>query len=162
MTAKAVTVRDYVDIDKNGIIDLARQLQAHELAYYDRMKPVADIGEAYVTELRADVDKHKGRFLVARIAGRLVGYCTLLTHCDSSDEHDEIQYSFSYIGDLAVDQASRSQGVGSELIAACETIARAAGQKWLRLSVMAANTRARKFYAANGFNELLLRLEKPL
>ena len=75
MTAKAVTVRDYVDIDKNGIIDLARQLQAHELAYYDRMKPVADIGEAYVTELRADVDKHKGRFLVARNrrqAGRLL------------------------------------------------------------------------------------------
>ncbi|NMD09372.1 MAG: GNAT family N-acetyltransferase [Phyllobacteriaceae bacterium] len=162
MTAKAVTVRDYVDVDESGVIDLARQLQTHELAYYDRMKPVADIGEAYVAELRADVEKHRGRFLVAERAGKLVGYCTLLTHCDSSDEHDEIHFSYSYIGDLAVDKATRSQGVGAQLIATCEAVARDAGQKWLRLSVMAANTKARKFYATNGFSEHLIRLEKPL
>jgi ribosomal protein S18 acetylase RimI-like enzyme len=162
MIAAAVTIRDFGERDETGVIALARQLQKHELAYYGRMKPVDAMDAGYVAHLQADVHKHQGRFLVAELNERLVGYCTLLTHCDSSDEFDELLYTYAYVGDLVVAEDARGHGVGALLIAECEASARAAQQKWLRLSVMAANTKARRFYAAQGFAEHLILLEKPL
>ena len=52
--------------------------------------------------------------------------------------------------------------VGAALLDACEDLARAAGQRWLRLGVLAANERARAFYARQGYGEILLTLEKRL
>ena len=144
------------------VVALVRELQAYESAIYDRMKPVDEIGPWYVDKVKADVVKHNGRFLVAEEGRKLLGCASLLAEVTSADDPDEILYSYAYVGDLAVTMSHRGQGVGRALIEECEKIARAAGQKWLRLGVIAANQSAREFYNRMGLEEKFLTLEKKL
>ncbi len=162
MSSRPVTIRDYRESDEAGVIALARELQVQERTTFDRMKPEGDIGAAYVAAMMADVRAHDGRFLVAERDGMLLGYCTLLTRRDSSEEHDEVFYTYSHVSDLTVAGPERGAGIGADLLAACETIAREAGQKWLRLNVQAANSGARRFYDRHGYRELLTLMEKAL
>lgn len=157
-----MTIREYQDSDEPAVIVIARQLQKHESSFYDRLIPPGDIGTEYVERLKADVRAHGGRFLVAEADGRIVGYATLLTNVTSEGERDEVLYSFSNIDDLAVLESHRNHGIGRKLVTACEKIARDAGQRWIRLGVLAKNEGARRFYSHLGFEELGLWLEKPI
>lgn len=162
MKGLTVTIRDYRESDEAEVIALARELQVQERSTFDRMKPEDEIGPAYVAAMLGDVREHDGRFLVAERDGTLLGYCTLLTRRDSSEEHDEVFYTYSHVSDLTVAGRERGAGIGADLLAACETIAREAGQKWLRLNVQAANSGARRFYDRHGYRELLTLMEKAL
>jgi ribosomal protein S18 acetylase RimI-like enzyme len=156
------TIREYKDSDEAQVIALVRELQVHEMAYFDRMKPVEAIGPWYVDKLKADTAEHKGCILVADGGTELLGYAAFLTEVTSADEPDEILYSYAFVSDLAVKASHRGQSVGRALIEECERIARAAGQKWLRLGVLADNQGARKFYSRMGLEEKFLTLEKKL
>jgi ribosomal protein S18 acetylase RimI-like enzyme len=157
-----ITIRDYRDGDAEAVIAIAKDLQAHELTIYDRLKPVDAIDHTYIAALWKDIEKYQGCFLVAEHEGAVSGYVTLLTHCDSSDDTDEVFYRYSHIGDLAVIAGKRSLGIGKALIADCERVAKTAGVKWLRLGVLADNVRARTFYQREGFSDQLIKMEKPL
>ncbi len=159
---KPVTIREYSDSDELPVLAIARELQAHEAAIYDRSKQPEEIGSWYVAELLVDVEKHQGRFLVAERDGAVIGYATLRTVMSSKDESDEVDYTYAGVGDLAVLLGHRGTGAGKALLVECEKTARAAGQKWLRLGVIAANNSARAFYAKMGLEEKFLTLEKPL
>lgn len=161
MTA-GVAIRVFEDRDLDGVIGVAYDLQHAECLLFNRMKPPQDIGEDYFSNMRKEVEKHQGAFLVAERAGKIVGYCTLLTHCDSSDQSDETFYRYAHVWDLAVAAPHRSGGIGKMLIDEAERISRAAGIPWLRLSVLAANAAARRFYARQGFAEHLIEVEKAL
>jgi ribosomal protein S18 acetylase RimI-like enzyme len=156
------TIREYKDSDEAQVVALVCELQIHESAIYDRMKPVDAIGPWYVDKMKADAAKHTGKILVADGGKELLGYATLLTEVTSADEPDEILYTYAYVTDLAVKMSQRGQGVGRALIEECEKIARAAGQRWLRLGVIAANQTARDFYNRIGLEEKFLTLEKKL
>lgn len=158
----AVTIRGFEDRDLDGVIAVARDLQQSECVLFSRMKPPEDIGADYVRHIRKDVENHQGSFLVADLAGKIVGYCTLLTHCDSSDQADEVLYQYAYVGDLAVAEEQRSNGIGAMLINKAGRIAKAAGINWLRLSVLASNAAGRRFYTRQGFAEHLIEVEKAL
>jgi ribosomal protein S18 acetylase RimI-like enzyme len=162
MTGAAVTVRPFLAADIDEVIAVLRDLQASERELFPRMSAPEAMGADYIHAIRKEAEDAGGNLFVAEVDGKIAGYCTLLTRCDSSDELDEDPYEFAYVGDLGVLAAERSKGIGARLLEECETRARAAGIQWLRLSVLAANTRARRFYAAKGFNEHLIRLEKPL
>jgi ribosomal protein S18 acetylase RimI-like enzyme len=157
-----VTIRSYDERDLDGVIAVARDLQYAESLLYSRMKSPQDIGEGYFSNMRKEVEKHQGSFLVAELAGQVVGYCTLLTECDSSDDTDETLYRYAYVWDLGVAAQYRNGGIGKMLIEEVERISRAAGIPWLRLSVLAANAAARRFYARLGFAEHLIKVEKAL
>jgi ribosomal protein S18 acetylase RimI-like enzyme len=157
-----ITIRDYRDGDAEAVIAIAKDLQAHELTIYDRLKPVAAIDTNYLKALWAEVEKRNGQFLVAEHEGTIAGYCTLLTNCDSADDKTEVFYRYSHVSDLAVLEAKRSHGIGKALLDECENIVRAAGIKWLRLAVFADNVRARQFYTREKFGEFAIRLEKAL
>jgi ribosomal protein S18 acetylase RimI-like enzyme len=157
-----VTIRDYCEADSIAIIELARQLQGHETQYFDRLKPPDAIGRWYLDDLLAQIRKHNGVFLVAEYEGERVGYATLLLGLTSADEPEEVLYTYAHIGDLAVASRHRGKGIGSALMAHCEKLALAAGESWLRLSVLAGNHSARGFYANVGMQETLVRLEKKL
>ncbi|MBC8038743.1 MAG: GNAT family N-acetyltransferase [Rhizobiales bacterium] len=139
-----------------------RELQTHESQFYDRMKPAEEMNRWYIQRLKDDIAKHKGAFLVAEADQTVVGYATLLTEVSSENERDEILYTCAYVGDLAVTKSRRGQGVGHALLSECEKLARAAGQKWMRLGVHVGNREARAFYARAGLEEKFLTLEKPL
>lgn len=158
----AVTIRNFEERDLDGVIAVARDLQHAESLLYSRMKSPQDIGEDYFSNMRKEVENHQGSFLVAEQAGKIVGYCTLLTQCDSSEDTDEIFYRYAYIWDLGVAVPHRNGGIGKMLIEEAERISKAAGIPWLRLSVLAANAAARRFYARQGFTEQLISVEKAL
>jgi ribosomal protein S18 acetylase RimI-like enzyme len=157
-----VTIREYREADRDRVIALARELQAHEIPHYDRMKPADQMGSWYIDHLIADVEKHKGSFLVAETQTGLQGYATLLAEVSSEDEADEVLHTYAYVGDIVVSAKSRGQGIGQALIAECETLARKAGQRHLRLTVLAENAIARRFYLASGFKDQFVYLEKLL
>lgn len=156
-----VTVRDFRDGEEAQILAIARDLQAHEAALADRLKSPDDIGAWYVDALRKDVAELRGHFLVAEDDDVIAGYALLLFY-DSSDDREEVFYTYAHVGELGVLREHRGRGIGTALLAECEEIARAAGQKWLRLGVLASNEGAIRLYERTGFRVRFHRLEKPL
>lgn len=156
-----ITVRDFRAGEEAQILAIARDLQAHEAALFDRSKSPGEIGMWYVDAIKQDVSKHQGRILVAEADGVIAGYATL-RFFDSAEERDEVFYTFAHVGDLGVLASHRGQGIGTALLAACEDIARASGQKWLRLGVIASNGDAVRLYEREGFRAMFHTMEKVL
>jgi ribosomal protein S18 acetylase RimI-like enzyme len=144
------------------VLALVRDLQESLEPYFDRNKPPDDLGEWYLERLQADVTSHGGKFLVAEVDGRIVGYATLLTNCDSSGVDDEVHYTYAFVRELMVAESARGQGIGRSLMAMCEAIASKAGQRWLHLDVLAGNRHARSFYEGTGYRDMLVTMEKRL
>jgi GNAT superfamily N-acetyltransferase len=163
MTVEPATIeiRHYRADDRDQVIGLARELQAHERAVYDRMLPPPAIGRGYVEALLADCSKYGGGIIIAEIEGALVGYAVVETtvHEESIDEE---HYTYAYVADLVVTESRRGAGVGRRLLSACEDIAVKAGARWLRISALAANEPARTLYRRFGFADHLITLEKPI
>lgn len=162
MNTGATTIRDYAAADRPLLVELAREMQAAEASFYDRLKPPAEIGDWYIQTLLDACETKNGRILVATDGDTPIGYAVVLTHVTSEDEPDEIDHVHAFIQDIAVTERWRGRGVGSALLAACEDTARKAGVRWLRLSVLAENTRALGAYRKAGFQPLLSTMEKPL
>lgn len=141
---------------------MLRDLQAHELAIHDRTRRPEDVGLPYIEALKQDIRGGNGHLLVAEEGGAILGYASLILSVSMENERDEVPYTHAYVGDLAVLADQRGGGIGSALLAACEDLSRNAGQRWIRLGVLAANGRARAFYAREGYGEHLVTLEKPL
>jgi len=156
-----VTIRDFGPADADAVLALARELQAHEIRHFTRMKTPDQIGISYVEDLVIEARKHGGGVLVAEADGAICGYASLHLAVEV-DDPDEVPYSYAYVADLSVSASCRGRGIGTQLMAECERRARDAGQKWLRLNVLASNESARRFYARTGLTEHLLTLEKPL
>ena len=159
---EAFTIRDFRAGDETGLLAVLHDLQAHEFRINDRSRPPEAMGFWYIVALKQETAEGRGRILVAEGEGAILGYASVRTSLSSEDEKDEIPYTYAHVDDLAVLASARSKGVGAALLDACEDLARAAGQRWLRLGVLAANERARAFYARQGYGEILLTLEKRL
>jgi ribosomal protein S18 acetylase RimI-like enzyme len=156
-----ITVRDFRDGEGADILAIVRDLQAHEALIYDRAKQASEIGAWYVDAIKQHVAEHAGRILVAEADGIIAGYATLLFY-DSTKELDEVFYTYAHVSDLGVLASHRGRGIGSALLAACEELARGAGQKWLRLGVIAGNDGAVQLYERTGFRAMFHTMEKAL
>ncbi len=160
--ADRLLIRPYDQADERAVVELVRELQRYEAQFYDRMLPPEDIGAWYVTSILREAKTANGELLVALFDGRVAGYATLLADVSSEDERDEILFRYAYVGDLVVEPRLRGKGIGGALLAECEKFARAAGRKWLRLTVLAANDTAHRLYEASGFADQFRYMEKPL
>ena len=159
--SQAPDIRDYVDGDEDALIGLIRQLQVHEGRYYDRMLPPEEIAGWYIDALKADCRQHAGHIRMACVNGQVAGYCAILTRVEA-DDVDEVPYWYAYVSELAVAGHARGNGIGKALLTDAERLARAAGAKWLRVSVLTRNTLAHEVYKSYGFADRLVNMEKPL
>ena len=141
---------------------MLRDLQAHEYQIYDRTRAPESMGLWYIDILKQATADGRGRILVAEAEDGVLGYASMLNCVSAEHERDEIAYTYAHVDDLGVLAGTRGRGVGAALLDACESIAREAGQRWIRLGVLAGNERARSFYARHGYGEVLLTLEKRL
>ena len=157
-----IVIRPFRESDEAAIVELVRELQGHEQQFYDRMLPVEDIGPWYVQRVVRESESAGGGVIVAERSGQAVGYATLFTELSSEEDFDEVPYTYAYVGDLVVSASARNQGVGTSLLQECEAQARRAGQRWLRINVLAANTHAHRLYRALGFQNQFVHLEKSL
>ncbi len=157
-----IVIRPYLESDEAAIVELVRELQGYESQLYDRMLPVEDIGPWYVQRIAKESAQARGGLIVAEQAGRPVGYASLFTQLGSEESYDEVRYTYAYVGDLVVSASARKQGVGTLLLQECERQARQAGQQWLRITVIAANSNAHRLYQELGFQNQFVHLEKSL
>jgi GNAT superfamily N-acetyltransferase len=156
------TIRGYKLEDRDQLIGLLREMQAHLIPLFDRQRPVEQIGGWYVDALLGICREHKGELLVAEEAERLVGYAVVLKAVTSITEIDEVNYTFAEVAELFVTAPQRRKGVGVRLLEACEKVARGAGVRWLRVRVLTHNTRAHDVYQRFGFRDQLVEMEKAL
>ena len=157
-----VRIREFEAKDRPALVKLARELQAAEAPFYDRMKPPSEIGDWYVDALLKACRLNKGKILVATEGDDLIGYAAVLSEISSKDEIDEVEYTYAYVQDLAVTERFRRRGLGSQLLARCEEIAREAGARWLRISVLTENADAVRVYEKAGFRSLFSVMEKSI
>ena len=158
----SIRIREFEEADRPALLALVRDLQATQLALYDRMKPPGDIGDDYLQHLLDECAKFNGSILVAADGDALVGYAVVLTAVSSEDEEDEIDFLYAYVSELMVTQSRRGRGIAAQLLARCDDLARDAGVRWLRVTVLTENTDAARVYEKAGFRSLLTVMEKPL
>src|SRR3954471_22488015 len=118
------TVRPYDRGDLAAVVRLVRDLQAHEAALFDRMKPAGEMGAWYVDLLEKWNREEHGTLLVAEENGEVVGYATILTNVVEDGTGDEASYSYASVGDLVTSESMRGRGIGKLLLEECERRAR--------------------------------------
>ncbi len=157
-----VTIREFTRSDSVQLIALVRELQGHEAQFFDRMKAPDEIGAWYLHNLQKACATHDGVILVADQGEAVVGYAVLLTAVLSEDMPEDVDSVYALVMDLAVAGQARRKGIGTKLLEACESRARKAGVRWLRISALAENHDAIAAYEKFGFKNHLLTMEKPL
>jgi ribosomal protein S18 acetylase RimI-like enzyme len=157
-----VQIREYEESDAPALTALIRELQAREVALFDRMKPAADMGQWYIDLLKKKCIKDEGVILIAEEDDRVLGYAVILTRSVEDGTGDEIAYDYAYVVDLVVIKEARRRGIGRLLLDDCERRARAAGRDDLRITVLARNEDAHALYSAFGFDDLLIDMRKIL
>lgn len=157
-----VQIREYRETDTPDLLALIRELQASEVALYERMKPVAAMGQWYIDLLKKYCTEDEGVILIAEENGTLLGYAVILTHSVEEGKGDEIAYDYAYVLDLVVARTARRRGIGQMLLDDCERRAREAGRDDLRLTVLARNEGAHRLYRTSGFDDLLIDMRKVL
>jgi ribosomal protein S18 acetylase RimI-like enzyme len=162
MKKRTFSIRPYQSRDEPEVVLLVGELQQHESAFFDRMLPPADIGTWYLRHILQEARHSGGELMVAELDGRIVAYATVLLAQTSENSLDEVPYTYAAIGDLIVTESARALGVGAALLRESERRARAAGERWLRVNVLAGNERALRTYRRFGFAEHLIEMEKPL
>jgi ribosomal protein S18 acetylase RimI-like enzyme len=158
-----VTIRDYRKADEPQVLALVHELQAHEIALYERMKRPDEIGPWYMCEVEKLCAKHAGKIRVAQTEdGAIIGYASILTDCSSREDYDEVEFSYGYVSDLVVAGAWRGRGIGGVLLEDCERLAREAGRDELRVTVLAKNIDAHRLYRRVGFADHEVLMHKRL
>jgi GNAT superfamily N-acetyltransferase len=156
------TIRPFEERDLPALLSLVRELQAHEVVLYDRMKPVEEMDVWYVDLLKKQCAEEDGTLLVAEEQGQVVGYASILTNVIEDGTGDEVRYSYAHVGDLVTALAQRGRGIGRLLLDECERRAKVAGRDELRITVLAENRRAHEIYRTFGFDDLLVDMRKKL
>jgi ribosomal protein S18 acetylase RimI-like enzyme len=157
-----IQIREYQEFDAPALIVLIRELQAGEIVLFDRMKPVADMGQWYIDLLERKCAADEGVILIAEQDGRTLGYAVVLTRSVEDGTGDEVAYDYAHVVDLVVIKEARRRGIGRMLLEECERRARAAGRDDLRVTVLARNEGAHALYHALGFEDLLIDMRKIL
>lgn len=115
-----------------------------------------DNGAAYLAKMQRVC--HYGARLVAALddEGRPLGMALYRMY---ENTYEDLRL---YVDDLVSDEAARSQGVGSQLLAWCEAQARAAGCRFIVLDSGTWRTQAHKLYFRLGFSITSFHFTKPL
>lgn len=90
------------------------------------------------------------------IGGRCVGFVGIASEVHFTGEAQ------AYIGELVVAEDAQGHGIGQCLLSAAESWARTNRYRVVALDTGAANSRARTFYARQGYNEESIKLAKVL
>jgi GNAT superfamily N-acetyltransferase len=149
------------ETDVQQLRDCVIELQNFEREIDPRMPSGEEIVDDYIVAMMFRCRMCEGQVLVADVDGEIAGYVTLLNRVQS-DDLDDGNLEFGLVADLLVRKAYRGKGLGRELMAAAESFATEHGVRWLRVSVMAQNSAARKLYSSSGFSEIYVELEKDL
>jgi len=160
--ASVMKIREYnSSSDFEQLRECVIELQHFERQIDARLPAGEEIADEYINQMLFRCRACDGKILVADISDDIAGYVTLLNKVQS-DELQEGDTEYGLIADLVIKEEHRGNGLGRQLMHAAEAAAIVYGVRWLRVSVMSANTSARKLYSSSGFSELYAEFEKDL
>ncbi|HET7324799.1 MAG TPA: GNAT family N-acetyltransferase [Halococcus sp.] len=110
--------------------------------------------------IREAIIRHiiSGGLLVATVDGKIVGFVMF----GPESERYEQDVSRGIVQNIVVRPEHRNEGIGTELLAAAESVLRDADFDAVSLSALSANEAARRFYARQGYSPHRIDFEKPL
>jgi ribosomal protein S18 acetylase RimI-like enzyme len=147
--------------DRQAVRSCFAELQDFERSLDPRVPPGEHVADTYLDLMFQRCRDFAGVVLVAEMDQSVVGFVTIWTRY-RSHEPDDDPAEHGYVSDLIVAATHRGRGIGRPLLRAAEARAREAGARTIRLSVKARNAGARYLYAAEGFEEAEIYLEKSL
>jgi ribosomal protein S18 acetylase RimI-like enzyme len=139
-------IRPARDSDRDLLIELSERLQEGVAAWRD---PEA-VRRAVTGWVRGSLDDLSDPDSAAFVAERdreVVGFVCVSERSHFAGDVD------TYIGELVVSKVAEGGGVGRALVDAAQDWGRARGRRRVVVDTGAANTPARRFYAALGFEE---------
>ncbi|MBE7557787.1 GNAT family N-acetyltransferase [bacterium] len=134
------------------LVELWRGMIDEHFAIDARFEPSAGGNEAYLKYLHETLGQMDTQILVAESSGRVVGY-TIATVFANPPVFALPQYG--YIGELAVEEASRGAGVGRALWEAARAWLTRRGITVVQLNVSPLNQSGQKFWRSLGFSDFL-------
>ncbi len=143
-----IHIRQATPDDLDGIFQL--NLQINSLHF-------ANAPEAFVAPSEADreflaqaLENKERLFLVAEREQQILGFLTAMI-----TQNDTVSFLIKdpicRVGTIVVDEEQKQQGIGRQLLQACEQWARDANATQVRLEVMEFNQPAQRFYDNQGF-----------
>ncbi|WP_049983330.1 GNAT family N-acetyltransferase [Halorubrum sp. BV1] len=141
--------------DVDAVTDLWVALAAGQRRYGATLRAEANRGAVREWVARAAVTEE---LLVARVGEEVVGFVGFELDRNGY-ERDRTRGTVS---NLFVVPERRDEGIGTELLDAAEEALREAGADAVALEALAANDRAREFYADRGYEPHRVELTKPL
>jgi GNAT superfamily N-acetyltransferase len=141
-----------------------RQCVIEQQDFHRNLEPSWPTGDTIVDEYLeylwdrcADQD---GVVMVADRDGELVGFICVVASMRNDAPDDPAP--FAWVHDIFVRPAFRRAGIATKLMAEAETFAQAHSASTLRFGVLGRNTKARAFYAQQGYREYVLVMTKSL
>jgi ribosomal protein S18 acetylase RimI-like enzyme len=153
-----ITIRKAENKDFDKIVELSTELQDYEKAIY----PVRKAGNAYsksaVTRMYKEMNaKEIDIFVAESEEGQIVGYSS----GHASDETCDEKNSY-YVEDLAVTEAFRGQGIGTQMLDYMKNFAKENGFQRFSIGVISANYRTLELYKNYGFKVYGIEMEMDL
>ena len=139
-------IRPATNADAARLIKLAERLREGVAAWRDP-DAVLQAVTGWMRDSLADLEDPDTAAFVAEVDGDVVGFVCVSERSHFTGEID------TYIGELVVSRTAEGAGVGRALVGAAEDWGRARGRRRVVVDTGAANTPARRFYAALGFEE---------
>jgi ribosomal protein S18 acetylase RimI-like enzyme len=122
--------------------------------------PMLAVGP-YVDDLLELWAADQAQVLLAELDGEVVGYVSVTYSTDPPSPDDEPVVA-AVLQDIVVLPAGRGRGVGERLVVAAEDLARGRGCAELRITMLANNRGARRFYERCGYRDVLVEVRKLL
>lgn len=155
-------IRQYDPLhDRQSVRRCFVELQDFERNLDPRLPAGEHVADTYLDLMFQRCREFAGVVLVAEMDQAVVGFVTIWTRYRSCEPDDD-PAEHGFVSDLVVSATHRGRGIGRRLVRAAEARAREAGARTIRLSVKAGNAGARSLYAAEGFKDAEIYLEKPL
>ncbi|MCP2039949.1 GNAT superfamily N-acetyltransferase [Neisseria sp. HSC-16F19] len=121
-----------------------RELVARAFPLHQNLRPHFQDFERYWQQLQY-IAADRGRLHIAEIDGEVVALALFRT------QHNTYQHKLFFLEDLVTAEHRRSEGIGAQMLAYCEDLARAEGCHYLSLDSATHRTRAHKFYYVHGY-----------
>jgi GNAT superfamily N-acetyltransferase len=162
MSGQDIVIRDArLPDDEPAFAGFIDALQRFEHDFEPDRRIDEAVGRDYLAILLARVEKNDGRIFVAEQDNRPIGWVVFVVE-DAPIYVVEEERRCGFVCELYVEEEWRGVGLGRRLVEACAEETRARGLKVLRIGVVARNERARKAYAAMGFEPYMLELRQYL
>ena len=149
-----ISIRTAREEDRTALLALAPRLAIGITPWRD-VAGMEDAARGWIAALDG-IGPDQAVFVAAGADGVIHGFAGVARQVAFTGEPQ------AYLGELAVAETSEGAGVGRSLVEAVEAWARVRGLGLIVLDTGAGNTRARQFYARNGFVDEGVKLTKVL